>query len=209
MDAPTKEMLFKEYEICTKEASRLEANIWQTATLFSIGSGTGFIYFLKEFIGKGTSKPLSATIFLFAMFTIVVSLFWWRLAKRWYSIQHLKYERIMEIEKKLGFNQCGIVIERDNETMQHIKSYRYIYLFRYSIPKRIAPKKSDNKDRIKNYEHRGIQPAISFLLWSNAILWIFLILISSNFIILYDIRDVIIPALFFLIIFFLYFWRKP
>jgi hypothetical protein len=52
MDAPTKEILFKEYEICIKEASRLEANIWQTATLFSIGSGVGFLYFLKRAIDQ-------------------------------------------------------------------------------------------------------------------------------------------------------------
>jgi hypothetical protein len=126
------EMLFKEYEICTKEASRLESNVWHTALLFSIGSGAGLIYFIKEsIISKGDYIKLGLSVSLFAFFSMIVSLVWWRMARRWWSIQQLKYERMREIEKALGFKQCSMVSERDNEIMQHIKSSQFIYWFRY------------------------------------------------------------------------------
>ena len=206
------EMLFKEYEICTKEASRLESNIWQTATLFSIGSGIGLTYFLKEFlITKGNYSKLELVVPLFAFFSIIVSLVWWRMAKRWWSIQHLKYERMREIEKILGFRQISIVNERDNETMQHIKSYRFLYWFRYQIPKNITAKKCDDIVKIKNHEHRGIQPAISFLILANAILWISMILISCRTIQV-DYRkgliEFIILTPLILVLLFLFLWRK-
>jgi hypothetical protein len=210
MDAPTKEMLFKEYDICIKEASRLEANIWQTAALFSIGSGVGFSYFLKEFlISKGDYIKLGLSVSLFAFLVIIISLVWWRMARRWWSIQHLKYERIRKIEDNLGFSQVTMVNERDTETMQHIKSYRFIHWFRYQIPRNITPKRCDDITKIENYEHRGIQPAIKLLLFSNAILWLILIIFSCGLNLHYsDLPVFIIFISLLLIMFVLYFWRQ-
>lgn len=209
------EILFREYEICTREASRLEHNVWQTAILFSIGSGAGLVYFLKEsIIFKGDYIKLGLFVSLFAFFSIIVSLAWWRMARRWLSIQQLKYERMREIERILGLGQCSIVYERDNEKMQHIKSYHFIYWFRYQIPKKIVSKRCDDIAKIEDYEHRGIRPAIKLLLWSNAFLWIFLILLlSTNSItsILSHPSDLIffiIDISFILIMLFLYFWRQ-
>jgi hypothetical protein len=228
MNAPPNdnpEMLFKEYEICIKEASRLESNIWQTALIFSIGSGVGLTYFLKEYlIDKGDSIKLGSSVSLFAFFVIIISLVWWRMAKRWWSIQQLKYERMEMIERYLGFSQISMVGERDTKIKQHIKSYRFIYLFKYKIPKNINAERCNYITKIKDYEHRGIQPAIKYLLLSNAILWIFLILTcyriqEIKLMKVFDIFSNVLKELYYgkiflilpliLIVLFLYFWRKP
>jgi hypothetical protein len=208
------DLLFKEYDICRKEALQLETNIWKTAAIFSIGSGVGLTYFLKEYlIFKGNANQIGLVVFLFGSFSIIVSLVWWRIVKRWWSIQHIKYERMRELEKLLGFRQCSMVCERDCEAMEHIKSYRFIYVIRYKkMPKKTISKRSIDISRIKNYEHRGIQPAISLLLWSNFVLWLSLYLFSCGAIQFYygrHISEYIFPILIILIVSLYYFWRRP
>jgi hypothetical protein len=162
-------------------------------------------------ISKGDYIKLGLSVSLFAFFAIIVSLVWWRMAKRWWSIQRLKYERMMEIEDSLGFKQVSMVSERDNNKMQHIKSYRFIYWFRYRIHKSIIPERCADRTKIKHYEHRGIIPAIKLLLLSNAILWIILVLISCGSIRLHygNLLGFIIIVSILLISCLIYFWREP
>lgn len=169
------ERLLELYKILDEQVSRLESYIWQTATLLGIGSAVGLFSLAN---GVAGIKLNEATIA--ALFAINASLIWWRFAKRWWSIQHLKFERMDEIEKRLveqmKLGQGSTVRERDVEAMQHIKYQREKGGFRqriaslqFSIPRDIKARESQ---RTSNYEHRGNQPVGKLLVVTNIALWL-------------------------------------
>jgi hypothetical protein len=106
------ERLFKEYQICHEQASRLESHIWQTATLFGVGSAIGLV-------SLASKEPDWVKTLVAAILAIIASLVWLRFAGRWWSIQRLKFERMDEIDKQIGFRQNIIVGETDIEAQSH------------------------------------------------------------------------------------------
>jgi hypothetical protein len=164
------------YRIYDEQTSRLESHIWQTATLLGIGSAVGLVALAGKY---SNTCPYLGAVVVAAIFAINVSFVWWRFARRWWSIQHLKFERMDEIEKhiidRMGLKQGALVSERDLEAMQHIKHWREkgswlqrIKSLRFSLPRDI---KAAESSHVQNYEHRGIQPATSLLLATNVLLW--------------------------------------
>ncbi|MBI4456678.1 MAG: hypothetical protein HY644_12360 [Acidobacteria bacterium] len=113
------------YRIYNDQVSRLESYIWQTATLLGIGSAVGLVSLADKY--ENTTAYLGK-VTMAAVFTINASLVWWRFAKRWWSIQHLKLERIDEIERRIDrqmeFQQSVLVSERDVEAMGHKRHLR-------------------------------------------------------------------------------------
>jgi hypothetical protein len=195
MDNPSPEItqerfdkLFKEYQICNDHAARLESYIWQTATLLGIGSAIGLVSLASAFAGTLTSQSgnkisqYHATITIIAaIFGINVSLVWWRFARRWWSIQHLKFARMNEIESLIEFQQSTRVGMRDREAMCHIFYMRdhgkwcyqrWINKWCYSIPDDCAIQPAASQHG-HNYEHRGNQPAGFLLILTNSGLWLF------------------------------------
>lgn len=168
--------LLKEYEICRDEASRLESHIWQTLSILGIASGVGLIRLASGTIGI-SSYPRLALIA--SAFAIVVSFVWLRFANRWWSIQHLMFERMREIERNTSFRQSSIVSERDVETMGHIRHLqirgrwhkRVLNRLRYSIPSDVQPKEASQP---RDYEHRGNKPAAKLFVYANVALWLIL-----------------------------------
>ncbi len=215
---------FKEYQICQEEVGRLESNIWQTATLFAIGSGVGLFSVAKDL--KDNNFDFKGLLII-VTFAIVISLVWLRFAKRWWSIQQLKIDRMSQLDEVFGFKQSAIVRNMDKQAMEHIaalKEHResitkwcgFKLWFFYSIPDHIRPSLCRNR-RIKEFEHehRGIKPVTNALIWANILLWILILLFSipwhktsANFITLPNIiwAVLIIPFLFLLM---WIEWRKP
>jgi hypothetical protein len=182
MDSSTYiERLLDLYQIYDKQASRLESHIWQTAALLGIGSAVGLVALASEY--KKTLAYLGTTV-VATIFAINASLVWWRFARRWWSIQRLKIERMDEIERRINeemkFPENALVSERDEEVMKHRLYFRKegsLYQrisnksFFFSIPDDLQPTKSKHKE-IGNYEYRGNQPAARLLLVTNIFLWL-------------------------------------
>lgn len=174
------ERLFKEHQACREDASRLESYIWKTAGLLGIASTAGLV--LRTMENSFGFIHLVGTMFV-AMFAINLTLVWWRFARRWWSIQHLKFQRIDEIEKLIGFGRDVNVGERDIEAMAdrlYIQNSRpflrrtWTLLF-FDIPPEYNIEKREST-RARTYEYRGNQPAAKILVLTNISLWLLLAL---------------------------------
>lgn len=204
------EQLLELYKIFDEQVSRLESYIWQTATLLGIGSAVGLFSLAN---GTAGVKPNEVTIA--AIFAINASLIWWRFAKRWWSIQHLKFERMDEIEKRLDkqmkLGQGLTVRERDVEAMQQVKHLREKGSFRqrmaslqFSIPREIKAKESQ---KTGNYEHRGNQSVGKLLVITNIALWsLFAVQTAMQFKMTPD--ALVIAGVVLVLLVDLYAWRK-
>lgn len=167
----TFDRLVKEYQICHEQAGRLESYIWQTAILFSVGSAIGLV-------SLASKEPNWVITVVAAIFAINVSLVWWRFARRWWSIQHLKFERMDEIDRRIGFRQSLLVKERDEEAQRHrryMQEHGHVLqrvLNRLNYRSLGETKSVESKrDGIKNYEYRGNQPVGKLLVCTNIVLW--------------------------------------
>jgi len=167
------ERLFKEYQICHEHVFQLESYIWQTAMLFGVGSAISLVSLASQ--RPDWVKTLVATIL-----AINISLVWWRFARRWWSIQHLKLERMHEIDQQIRFRQSVLVEERDVEAQKHRRYWQKYGCFLqriwnqlcYSIPDNTSAVLSFRKSIQENYEYRGIQPAVRILVCTNILLWV-------------------------------------
>src|SRR3990172_11219093 len=96
-DAPAPQIpILDEYKLCDERTSRLEGYVWQTASLLGIASILGLITTGRDLAASPHSAALPSA--LGSVFGIVAALVWWRFARRWWSIQHLMFERMREIE---------------------------------------------------------------------------------------------------------------
>lgn len=91
--------LLAEYEFCQKDGHVLEANIWQSATVF-IGLSLGGISFLATQPITGRSDLLLH--WSISLAAIAVLSLWRRVLRRWYYIRAVWYYRMTEIEQRLG-----------------------------------------------------------------------------------------------------------
>jgi hypothetical protein len=147
---------FKEYQICREEAARLESSIWQTASVFGIGSGAALALVLQL---AGRVPPLHharLAVAIVTAFVINASIVWWRFVRRWRSIQTLKYQRLNELEAELGFRQNRLVNEADERAIAGPHGW-------------MGPPRH-------THEYRGNLPAIQFFLCTNALVWAVLLL---------------------------------
>lgn len=178
--------LIEEYKLCDKRTARLEGYIWQTAALFGVGSVVGLVAAANEISTSQNSVVISTAIA--AIFGIVVSLVWWRFARRWWSIQHLMFERMREIDREVGSKMSVIVHNRDHEAYAD-RRHRQIngslisklYNRLFEIPPHTKPKLSDN---VHKYEYRGMRESARLLVCTTILLWVSLFFYAvhlSNF----------------------------
>lgn len=171
----------EEYKICVSEVSRLEGQIWKASSHLGIFSGAAIL--LKS-VPTFPNKDNFYTTFAIAILMITISLVWWRLSRRWWSIQHVKLKRINEIEEKIGFSQSTAVKLTDKAKMAHIKYLQNKlqkmddHLF-YEIPKHIKPEKCSEKKEMIDHEYRGNQPILKFFVIVNILIWIGLVLTAA------------------------------
>ena len=91
--------LLKEYGYCDAQIGRLDALIWQTASLIYPISLGGFAYF-------GTSSTHTPDIFFsllaVALGSITLILIWYLLSRMWFRFQSTAFYRMAEIEEEIG-----------------------------------------------------------------------------------------------------------
>jgi len=182
MDEKEYTSLLEEYKICISEAIRLEDQIWKVSTHLGIFSGAGILLKLVSALANKDTFYITVAI---AIIMITFSLVWWRLSRRWWSIQHIKFNRMDEIESKIGFSQNAALKDIDKAKMSHIKYLQNKlqrfddHLF-YSIPEYIPPKKFEEDEKISGHECRGNQPVIKLLVISNILIWVGLVFMAAK-----------------------------
>jgi len=99
---PSKEntdTLLKEYGFCDDQIGRLDALIWQTASLIYPISLAGFAYF-------GTSSSHTSDKFFsllaVAVGSITLMAIWYLLSRLWFRFQSTAFYRMVEIEEEIG-----------------------------------------------------------------------------------------------------------
>ena len=95
ISAPQKrDILLAEYEVCQDSAHRLESIVWQTGSIMGIGSVTALAL-------VATRNPGFFTVLLIAIFASAIPFLWWQIARRLWSVEHLKLGRMLAIEQEL------------------------------------------------------------------------------------------------------------
>lgn len=200
--------LIEEYKICREEASRMESHIWTTSTILGLSSGAGLLINLKAEL---QSQEHFYLITALAALVIAASMVWWRLSRRWWSIQHLKFRRMNAIEQRLGFQQNSLVVLADLKAMAHVRAQqtsgrlftRICSRVSHEIPSNIDPQTHGD---ISNYEYRGNQPVLRMLVATNVIVWICTVLAMAM---PHNVMPQTASAILAFFLFILLYWRKP
>ncbi len=194
--------LLEEYKLCVQRVQALDKNIWQSATIFGIGSLAGIITIFRA--GQILKDHPESTIII-SFIGITLNLVWWRFARRWWSIQQALIRRIEFIERQLNFEGTLYIAYLDK-----INCRRKIRIDDdFSILNEEVKK---NLSEINNYECHGIQPVLFFLTIINIISWLLLaIILDYEFIINLD-KGLILSIILGVILFFWFFfeiWNRP
>ena len=159
--------MIEEYKICVSEANRVESLIWKSSSILGIFSCAGL---LIQLINNENNNEESLIIKLFFSIIIITTFIaWFRLRKRWSSIQHLKYSRLNFIEKEIK-SQFGYPFLQNQmvDITDKIKRKREKIDYQSSELSKIGIKKNS----LYCYEHRGIVPIIDFFIGLNIIIWV-------------------------------------
>jgi hypothetical protein len=157
----------EEYKLCVQRVQALDKNIWQSATIFGIGSLAGIIFILKDW---ETLKQYPSLVIIISFVGTALNLVWWRLVKRWWSIQQALIRRMEFIERQLNFGANLYIAYLDKiNCRRKIRIDDDFSLLSEEVKKGLS--------EIDNYECHGIQPVLLFLTIINIISWLSLTLI--------------------------------
>ena len=108
----------EEYKLCRAMTEGLDRNIWQTATVFTVGSAAGLITVLKEM--KMTSPYEAWGPFILGLLAIGILWTWYRLVCRWDSIKYAMILRMDDIERKtsLKANHYARYLDKYHEKLK-------------------------------------------------------------------------------------------
>ncbi len=162
------ENLWREYESCQRAAQHVESAIWQTGAVMSLGSVGAFVVIANH--------PLDAQPPLFVaavtgLFIIVVSVIWWLMARRWWSVQHAMFWRMRHIAEKLEIHGL-IYIDYLDKPESYLRNPN-------QLPKGLSEKEqADLKKRTegcvfcRSHQHYGVQKCLKWFLVINILLWV-------------------------------------
>lgn len=167
--------LLREYEINQLAAQSLENTVWQSASVLGIGSAAGLILT----IGKDTALH---AVLLVGVFVVGSSFAWWMIAKRWWTVQHTKFTRMLHIEQELKragqtsylryLDDLTQLLEQREGQKPHPSRARPTGSPRlqYEIP----PNAARDLWRINcpGFERRGPKEILEFLPWFNLLIWL-------------------------------------
>ena len=151
---PDAEVLLKEYELCQDSAQSLESTVWQTSAIIGIGSIGSLILVANH--PPDEQPPFLVAAFIGALVSLA-SFIWWRMARRWWSIQHAKYLRMRHIEEDLNIYQTRYV--------------RYMDDISELSTSGLLEGRQDDLRHFANYQRAGIQEYLRFLPLFIAIAW--------------------------------------
>ena len=92
------ENLWREYESCQRAAQNVESAIWQTGAVMALGSVGAFVVMANHPLNAQPPLFVAAIV---GSLIIVVSIIWWLMARRWWSVQHAMFWRMRHIANKL------------------------------------------------------------------------------------------------------------
>lgn len=103
---PTRDELFREYELCQKATQDVESKIWTTGGIIGIAALATISYLAQT---KISTLEQALQICSIGTVTILVLWIWWDISRRWWDIQHITFMRMRDIEEKLGIYQCRYI----------------------------------------------------------------------------------------------------
>src|SRR3972149_6154912 len=169
------EQLMKEYELCQRAPKALEATIWQTASLLGIGSAGGIA------LVAGADRPELAVIPA-GIVVVSAGFLWWELAQRWYSVEHVRFTRMILIERALRRRGQASYIQYLNDITpmgmgrERFKRFRLGTEAEAKIRSRhgIAPREAEELQWLNwgNYYRPGPRDVLEILRWLNLTAWV-------------------------------------
>jgi hypothetical protein len=169
---PTRDELLKEYEFCQKAALSLEETIWQTSAIMGVGIIGTFLYIGTR---SGSDQPSWEVAGIVGLFSFFVSLTWWLVARRWWSVQHSLFMRMRHIEEKLGLHAHRYIKYLDDPSTIPTSDLTEKQIFELK-------RRSVQKGLFKLYlEHQrfGVQsvlklfPIITIIAWATYTIWLY------------------------------------
>lgn len=101
------DLLLKEYELCQHFIQHKESSIWQTFAVLGVASFAALVL---------VAKADFFVIFVVGLSAISSIWIWWRMANRWWDIQHTNLLRMFHIEQDLDcIYQIRYVKYRDGQ----------------------------------------------------------------------------------------------
>jgi hypothetical protein len=164
------ETLLKEYGFCQEASHNSESKIWQTSSIIGLGLIGTFILVITRLPFKHDNWVISA---LLGLFSVIVGYIWWKIARRWWSVQHAMFVRMRHIEQELDMyivryvdyldelSKCGTSVKMDASNLSEQQKND----LRYRVNVCIVP-------WIKDHQRSGVQiPLLSFL-FLNFVVWL-------------------------------------
>lgn len=147
-----REILLKEYEFSQSTAENMESTIWQSSAIIGLGLIGSFLLIATR--GEESQPPWYVAC-LIGPTVFVLSVIWWLVARRWWSVQHAMFMRMRHIERRLGMHSLNYVRYLDNPKLMPRTGLNQ------------AEKKEINERRekdifpfIKDHQKRGVQEFI-------------------------------------------------
>lgn len=193
---PTRDELFKEYELCQNSTQNIESKIWKTSGIIGIATLATTSYLAKTEIKTSEGAVLICAI---GAIIILVLWIWWGMAKRWWDIQHIIFMRMRHIEEDLGIFQ-----------------YRYISFIDGKLDIKDAKDANLSNDRINKLKkdnkvaERGVQKTLKYFPLSLSFSWgIFIIYQMLCNVKLSIVCSIVIAMLYYAILIIFYFVIMP
>ena len=158
------DLLVKEYEIINNKTQFLENLVWKTFSLIGIISIT--LLFSENIVNKNLGVETTSIL---AIFSLALTLIWWKIAGRWWDVQSALYTRCRHIEEDLGIYSNRYINNKDGT----------------SLLDRTDTLKSNRLEEISyqyNFGKKGIQKYFSYILVLVPICWIMMVLQKTNYI---------------------------
>ena len=165
-------ILLAEYQLCQEKATTMGSNIWKTASVFTVGSVAAILGIAGNCAHKGGNMPW--LLLLLGPFAIAVLLAWWRMARRWWSIEHAMFLRMRHIERQLQHLNANLYVKY----LDHIKGKQRPGSS--EVPPTLNLPDERREDfleelaaigRLDEYEHQGVQPIVKFVVVVNIAMW--------------------------------------
>jgi len=170
--------LLEEYKLCVKRLRSLDKNIWYSAAILGIGSIAIIISIFDRIINV---KSIFETILIVIVSSLAIgiNLVWWRLAKRWWSIQQALLRRMEHIERQTNFraNLYIAYLDQINSSLINRIEFRTDEDERETDVNRPFLRREfiDDLNTLGNYDYHGIQPMLRYLITINILSWFLLL----------------------------------
>jgi hypothetical protein len=103
---PSTETLLREYEASRLTAESMEKTIWQSSAVIGIGLVGSLVAVVLR--GEDAQPPWFVGCLVGPLVSIL-SVMWWFVARRWWSVQHAMFIRMRHIERRLGIHSLNYI----------------------------------------------------------------------------------------------------